>query len=451
MNVKRGFLVCSVAIAAGLPLLAAQPAAVTPGPGVRYATDAYPGFDLEDEVIKPEKKTIGWFRWWSAPKMDSSAAQLAWAEELEAGGSLGRAGRAYDALVGEWPYSPEASVAQRKLADLRAREEDYIDAVAEYRYLLDFYSAKCDYPSVAAIDYAMCEKMREQGKTIMFFRFANTVDVRRAYEALVLRAPGAPFVPDAMLTIAGLREDEDKEELAVVVYENLRNLYPNTRQARLAMHREAQARRKLLERHGYNRARIRDTIDFLKLAIRSDCTVDERKDYVAWLEQARKELDTATYMGNKFYDSRTRTRRSAINAYRLYLEDYPDGEHAEEARARLAQLEATASPTDPGSGPAAIAAQPNRTADAPTQAVVQPVPKPAENSPVITTDMTIAAPAYAFDPEAPYTDPQAVDTTEGEPYWLTEYMEERERREEEALQRAKEENKPKWYYLWLSK
>lgn len=435
MKLKRALFVALAAIAAGLPGRAAVQHPMSPGPGARYATDAFPGFDLEDEAIKPEKKTIGWFRWWSAPKMDTAEAQLAWAEELEAAGKLWRAGRAYDALVGEWPYSPEAPVAQRKLADLRLKEEDYIDACAEYRYLLDFYSAKCDYSPIAAIDYAMCEKMREEGKTVMFFRFANTVDVRRAYEALVLRAPGAPFVPDAMLTIAGLREDESREELAVVVYENLRNLYPGTRHARTATHREAQARLKLLERHGYNRARIRDTIDFLKLAVRSDCTVDERKDYMAWLDQARKELDTATYLGNKFYDSRTRTRRSAINAYKLYLEDYPEGEHAAEARERLAQLEAMPEP------------EPEPAAQAETPVAAQP----SAGGPAITTDMSIAQPAYAFDPEAPYTDPQAIDTSEGEPYWLTEYMEERERREEEAVQRAKEENEPKWYYLWLSK
>ena len=79
------------------------------------------------------------------------------------------------------------------------------------------------------------------------------------------------------------------------------------------------------------------------------------------------------------------------------------------------------------------------------------VAAPAAGGPAITTDMSIAQPAYKFDPEAPYTDPQAIDTSEGEPYWLTEYMDERERREEAAVQRAKEDNQRKWYYLWLSK
>ena len=410
---------------------------VAPGPGVKYATDAYPGFDTYEDTIKPSKKTVGWFRWWSAPKMDTPAEQLAWAEELEAKGSVWRAGRAYNALVAEWPTAPEAPIAQRKLADLRLKDGDYIDACEEYRYLLDFFSSKCDYDNIARIDYEMCEKMREEGKTVMFFRFANTVDVRRAYEALVLRSPGADFVPDAMLTIAALREDEGKLDTAVTVYENLRNLFPKSVQARTAMHREAKVRIRLLDEHGYNRMRIRDTIDFLRLAIRSDCTVDERNDYVAWLADARKALDTATYLGNKFYDSRTRTRRSAINAYKLYLEDYPDGEHAEEARARLAELEAAP----------VVASVPEKKAESPEAEGHNNAPA----TPEITADMSIAAPAYRFDPEAPYEDPQAVDETEGEPYWLSEYLAEREQREEAALRKAQEDNKRKWYYLWLAK
>ena len=386
-------------------LLTAEPLqpGLSPGPGVKYATDAYPGFDSEDEIVKPSKKTPGWFRWWSGPKMDSAAEQLVWAEGLDSQDKFWRASRAYNALIEEWPTSPEAPVAQLKLAQLKEREGDYIDACEEYRYLLDFFSAKCNYAEVVDADFAMCEKMREEGKTIVFFRFANTVDVRRAYEALVLRAPGAAFVPGAMLTIAQLREDEGKLELAVAVYENLRNLHPGTVEARTAMHREAKVRMQLIDEHGYNRERIRDTINFLRLAVRSNCTIAERNDYVAWLDEARKALDTATFVGSKFYDSRTRTRRSAINAYRLYLEDYPDGEHSAEARARLEELEAEAA----------------------------------------------AAPAGAAEPAAPADGGAA--SSDAEPPWLHDYLAEREAREAAAANKALEDNRPKWYYLWLAK
>ena len=44
------------------------------------------------------------------------------------------------------------------------------------------------------------------------------------------------------------------------------------------------------------------------------------------------------YRGARFYDSPTRTVRSAINAYERFLAEYPDSAHADEVRARLDEL-----------------------------------------------------------------------------------------------------------------
>ena len=333
---KITLTLCSCALV--LAAMAADPVGVSPGPGVRYATDAYPGFDRVDDVIKPEKKTPHWFWLWFGVKYDTPAEQLKFAEDCEAHGSFGRAERAYDALVAKWPMSPEALTAQRKLADLYLADDDPISAEEEYRYLLDFFSSRCNYAEIADILYKVCERMREEGKTVVFFHFANTVDVRRAYEALVLHSPGADFVPAALMTIAQLRRDDLELKEAVAVYENLRNLFPKAPEAKEARFEEAHVRMELIEKHAYNRDRINDTIKFLRQSVMSDCTIDQRLYYSQALNDAKKALDAATYNGNKYYDSVTRTRRSAIHAYQLYLEEYPEGEHADEARTRLNEL-----------------------------------------------------------------------------------------------------------------
>ena len=188
--------------AAGTSLWAASGAAGMPSSSTRYATDAYPGFDREETIIATEKKDPHWFGWINGPKMESAAEQLQWADECLAEGSDYAARRAYDALVREWPSSPEAPVAQRKLADMYWDVyRDYESAFEEYKYLLDFYSAQCDYDVMAERLYEAAKMMQIEGKTLLFFRFANTVDVRRAFEAVVLRAPGAKYAPEAMLTI----------------------------------------------------------------------------------------------------------------------------------------------------------------------------------------------------------------------------------------------------------
>ena len=337
----RGTLCLSAVLIAGAFSAVAAPIGTSPGPSARYATDAYPGFDNESEIIKPSRKEPKWLSWLNGPKRETPAEQLAYALNCQANGSWRSARRGFDALVREWPTSPEAPVAQKALADLYlVHELDYEQAFAEYRYLLDFHSSSCDYDAVAELMFKCAELMREEGKRVVFFRFANTVDVRRAYEALVLRAPGARFAPGAMLTIAALREDEGRYETAVTVYENLRSLHPETPEARAAWHLESGARMKVIRECEYNRDRVKDTIAFLKSALASNALDAAARDEVTlWLAEAERLLEDEAYQAAVFYDSRTRTRRSAVNAYMRFLSDYPESAHAPEIRRRLAELQ----------------------------------------------------------------------------------------------------------------
>ena len=317
--------------------------AETPGlgpglPNARYATDAYPGFDCEEDDVKPERKEPRWFQFILGPKCDNATDQYAYCQDLVKAEDWSKACRELDALVRNWPTAPEAWKAQRQMADIRLEKlGDTEDAFADYRYLLDFYSSQCDYAATADRLHDVAGIMKLEGKEIMFVRFANTVDVRRAYETCVLRAPGAAWVPDAMLIIAALREDEGKPTEAIKVYENLRNLYPDSEEAKSAIVREAAVRMVVLNDHGYNRARARDTVDFMKMALLG-CRPDDVAVIQGHLDAAQGLLEDEAYRSACFYDSTTRTKRSAINAYEQFLTDYPQSEHADEIKARIEEL-----------------------------------------------------------------------------------------------------------------
>ena len=82
MNLGRAIVFAVAAVA--LPLVtAAVPPGVSPGPGIRYATDAYPGFDSEDELLKPSRKEPRWFGWLNGPAKDTAAEQFEYAASLE--------------------------------------------------------------------------------------------------------------------------------------------------------------------------------------------------------------------------------------------------------------------------------------------------------------------------------------------------------------------------------
>ena len=124
-----------------------------------YATDAYPGFDGLDDLPKPEKKETSWF-WFLRAKYDTPAEQMAYAQQMEAEGSLRAARRAYDALVREWPASPEAPKAQLSLAMLWAKKYmDYDEAFEALEYMLDFYPRECDYLELVNYQYQLVNMM----------------------------------------------------------------------------------------------------------------------------------------------------------------------------------------------------------------------------------------------------------------------------------------------------
>ena len=311
---------------------------VSPGSRARYATDAYPGFDFDKESLSPERKEPRWFSFFNGPKCETAAAQYSYCQSLEAEESWSKAAKEYDALVREWPASEEAPAAQLRLAEiLFEKEDDCPGAFAEYRYLIDFYSFRCDYNAAVNRMYEIAGRMREEGKTIVFFRFGNTVEVRRAYERCVLCAPGAAWAPDAMLAIGILREDEDKPDEAVKVYENLRNLHFGTEQAKVALLREARVRMEILGERGYNRERCLDTVRFLDLALRT-AEGEEAEALRAMRDDASGRVHDEDYRAALFYDSRMRTSRSAISAYERFLADHPESVRAEEVRRRLGEL-----------------------------------------------------------------------------------------------------------------
>lgn len=325
-----------------LPLLAVCSCAYAAVPAgdvnARYATDAYPGFDTEKDEISPSRKEPRWFSWITGPKKDNASEQMTYCTELEADENWSKAIKHYDALVRNWPTAPEAPYAQKRMAELLLEKEDNAEeAFAEYRYLVDFYSFSCDYNATVDKMYEIAGLMREQGKRLIFFHFKNTVDVRRAYEAVVLRAPGAKWTPQALLTIGDLREEEGKFAQAVEVYENLRNLHYGSDEAREGVAREAAVRMELLNDHGYNRARAKDTKEFLELAM--TLVVPEKIEVIeGYLAETTALLEEEAYRAACFYDTKMRTTRNAVNAYELFLKEYPNGVHAEEVRARLEEM-----------------------------------------------------------------------------------------------------------------
>lgn len=301
-----------------------------------YATDAYPGFDGLDDLKRPEKKDKSWFNWVDRA---TPAEQYELAKELEAASSFRKARRACDALVREWPASAEAPHAQLRIVKIYAHDKDYDDALEELEYLLDFYPSEVPYLELVEYLYKLTNLMVKEKKTMFGLSFTSDRIVRQHYESVVRRAPRASYVPETMLKIADLREQNDEYEEAVQVYNQLIMKFPKTAEAEAAVYLQAKARMWLCRRLSYNIPRCVDTQKYLKMMIADHPRHDRVDEMKEWLAELERHLEADAYRRAKFYDSKQRTPHAAAAAWERFLREYPLSPHADEIRARIETLQ----------------------------------------------------------------------------------------------------------------
>lgn len=321
-----------------------RPAGTAPTPGTGYyATDTFPGFDDLDTFPRYEKKETSWF---NGVKADTDEGQWLYIEEMLSGGARRAARRGCVALIAKWPAGNLAPKAQLELSRIYEElYEDYDRAFDELDYLVEFYPWACTekgvgaYADLVAHMYALVDKMVETKKTFLGFSFTSDKETRRKYEIVVRRAPGADYVPEALIKIGALRESEKEYEEAVAVYESLIQKYPNSPLVLKAVYRDAVSRMWLVRRLAYNRPRCEDTRSFLRDVVRRYPDLPETEEVRAWLGELETYLSRDAFERAKFYDSRTRTKHAALASWRNFVEQYPESAYVDEAKARIMELE----------------------------------------------------------------------------------------------------------------
>ena len=334
----KRFLLSAAILAAGIVCAAPGHRVVGSGIGGNspYATDAYPGFDGLDDLPKPERREKSWFL---HVARDTPAEQFAYAKELAENSDFKKACKMCDALVREWPASLEAPQAQLMYAMLLAKSlEDYDEAFEQLDYLLDFYPRDCAYAELVEYQYKLANLMVREKKTFLGMSFTSTRILRQHYEMIVRRAPGARYVPEAMLKIADLREQDQQYEEAVLVYAALMSRFPSSPEARVAAYLQAKARMWLVRRLAYNLPRCKDTASYLQMTLKRLPDHPQAEEMKTWLDELKVYMAEDAYVRAKFYDSRQRTSHAAAAAYERFLEEYPDSAHAEEVSRRLDEL-----------------------------------------------------------------------------------------------------------------
>ena len=311
-------------------------------PGARgYATDYFEGFDAIDADTRiPQKKKSFWF----SVREETPAAQLRYAKETDAAGRDKKARKAYEALIREWPATPEAAEGQLALAQLQERRQKFESSFDEYQYLLTHYAGHCPYQEILDRQFRIANHLLHNNNSMFGWALSGTSVIRGRFEQVVRNAPRGAQAPEIMLVIGGIRVSEKELPEAIAVYEGLLNRFPQSSQAVIATYLAAQCRYELAVKHNYNEPRCREAIAFIKAALARMSKHPQKAQMTEWLNELTALLVEQNYQQAVFYDTRQRKPEAAKAAYRRFLQEFSDSHYATQVRDRLAELEKGAAP-----------------------------------------------------------------------------------------------------------
>lgn len=313
-----------------LPCLASYENMPTPPPGAPSTQT-----DTRNEKGKVKRGT----HWYRHPQCKTAKEQMSLAEKFYQDKRYHKAANAYQALVYAWPDSPEAPLAQLKLAQVQEQRELYLKAFDEYQYLFDYYPGQFNYGAILDRQFKIANYLMTSRKGA-FFLFPGFEAPERAiplFEKIIQNAPTWENAATAQLNIGIIHELNEEEEEAASAYEILQNRYSDEVLVAQASFREAHCLYKLYknrpnDENACNAARAA-LVQFIKTYPGHE-KVTESRNYLQILnyEQAKRAYEMARY-----YDQIAHRPKAALIAYETFLSKYSsnDNELTTKARERV--------------------------------------------------------------------------------------------------------------------
>jgi len=266
--------------------------------------------------------------------------QLDYAKKLEEQGKKRKAAKQYRALVHQWHDSPEALDAQLSYSRLFEDRGKYARAFDEYQYLVHFYPLRVDYDKVLEHQFAIANQVMTERRMALFV-FKGFEAPERAlsmFERIVGNAPQWSRAPEAQFRIGWIHEQMNEFEEAASAYTSLLHLYPRSEFVESAAFRRGCTLYKLAKRSPRDEGACRNALSALSTC-RTQYAGPEENTTVAdkYMQELKSTLARMYYNRASFYD-RTKRPRAALLAYKDFVKQFPDGQLASEAMARIDDL-----------------------------------------------------------------------------------------------------------------
>jgi tetratricopeptide (TPR) repeat protein len=327
---RTGVLIVCLGLLAAPRLPAAAPGSMSPS----VDTEQKPA--KEEEAV-PERKHPSFFH---RPAKATPAAQLAYAQQLEAAGELRKAGKQYLALVHQWHQSPEAVKAQHAYADVLERRQRYVPAFDEYQYLIDNFTGRFDYNEVLDHQYRIAHVVAtaRHGAMFGFHGFESSAQAIPLYEKLVANAPNWDKAPEMQFYLAWLYEEDHQFEMAAKTYEAVQLTWPEGEYAPGAVMGRARSLYLLANSTPRDESACRQALAALATYLRDYAGSPQAAEAQKYLDELKTRLSETYYERAVFYDRIAKKPQAALIAYSDFIRQFPLSKQAAQVSERMEVL-----------------------------------------------------------------------------------------------------------------
>ena len=285
------------------------------------------------------------FQLFNRPSKKTPEAQWEYVNALRKAGKTRAAAKQALALRLFWPVSPEAPRAQwlyARLLDERGHPKESFDA---FQYMVDHYTGQFEFGELIGIQHRLAHQVMESrvGHFLFIPGFKAPEKAIPLYEKIAENAPEDPRTAEALVNIGKANEFNYEYDKAIEAYFRAMNRFPGTPAADEASFRQAVCHVELAKDQPNDQRALATAIAACELCLRGlpDGAESERaemRDDIKTLSgrQAKFDYDLGVY-----YENILKRPEAAAIAWQTFLDRHPADFRADEARRRLAALEAT--------------------------------------------------------------------------------------------------------------
>lgn len=284
----------------------------------------------------------------SAAQESEASARLERAKAKLAAGNTGSAVRSFKKIIKKYPETLASGDARHLYAQILMSKGRWGKAFDNLQEIISKQPNYENFDQVIGAQFDCATALMEGARGRIFWiipGFKQYDKAARQFEQIVRNAPYSEYAALALMNIAIVSEQKQRPEDAIDALDRLINYYPQSMLAPDAYYNMAQTYSDLVNGAEYDQGSTRQAIsyyeDFLILFPQSSKLGEVESKLVAMEDLlARSRLK----LGNFFYNYRS-NNTAALVFYNETITIAPDSEAADEARARITNIEAGVRPT----------------------------------------------------------------------------------------------------------